>query len=110
MEKIPPPSLNRKVLNKYSNKDSQFHELYDRYAPAFYGEIRRNLFEQNICNQTLIDSFKKICEHMAEFDEARESGFLWCFRIVRKEIHKKKVNLLLKEIFACQTYAGKMVL
>jgi hypothetical protein len=84
-----------------------FTDLYDRFAPAFYGEIKRNLYQQEICNQTLTDAYKHIWESITSYDKTMGGLFAWCFRIVRKEIHKKKVELALKEIFACQHYIGK---
>ena len=79
-----------------------FTNLYDRYAPAFYGEIKRNLYQQEICNQILVVSFQQIWEKMADPATVQQPSFIWCYQIVRKEINRKKVELILKEIFACQ--------
>jgi hypothetical protein len=79
-----------------------FSKLYDVYAPTFYAEIKRNLYQQEASDQTLMNVFTQICNSVPQFDPAKERFFTWCFKIVRKEIGKKKVDLLLKQIFACQ--------
>ena len=81
-----------------------FHDLYERYAPSFYGEIKRSLYEENICNQTLTDAYTQIWKRFPDYDSEKGSIFIFCFGIVRKEIQKQKINLVLKELFACQTY------
>jgi hypothetical protein len=87
---------------------TSFTEFYDRYAPSFYGEIKRQLYGQEICNAVLITSFQQIWENRSQFDINKESLFIWCYGIVRKHIRKKKVDLLLKELFTCQNYAPKV--
>ena len=79
-----------------------FSTLYDAYAPAFYGEIKRSLCVSGECDKILENAFLVIWNSMDEFDSNKERLFTWCLKIVRKEIRKKKVDLLLKEIFTCQ--------
>ena len=85
-----------------------FDALYDRYAAAFYGEIKRNLYHPETCNQTLQNGFHQIWEKMADLPEDELPPFCWCYRIVRKEMIKKKIELALKEIFSCQQMTNKV--
>ncbi len=91
-------------LNDYLKKRKleRFNALYDAYAPLFYGEIKRSLCVSAECDQILGSAFCLIWKSMEEFDPTKERLFTWCLKIVRKEIRKKKVDLLLKEIFTCQ--------
>ncbi|MFN2458087.1 MAG: hypothetical protein ABR502_07795 [Chitinophagaceae bacterium] len=79
-----------------------FSTLYDDYAPAFYGEIKRSLRVSAECDKILENAFCVIWRSMDEFDSTKERLFTWCLKIVRKEIRKKKIDLLLKELFTCQ--------
>jgi DNA-directed RNA polymerase specialized sigma24 family protein len=90
------------VYNHQTLQRATVVELYERYAPAFYGEIKRNLYQQEICNLAFTDAYQQIWENIDRYDKTKGSLFAWCFRIVRREIQKRKVELMLKEIFACQ--------
>ena len=92
------------------DKTSLFCQIYNDYAPAFYGEIQRNLYKKDICDEVLCKAFTQIGEQLNQFDSNKENIFIWSFRIVRKEINKKKMILLCQEIFACQklSYLSKL--
>jgi RNA polymerase sigma-70 factor (ECF subfamily) len=79
-----------------------FSTLYEAYAPAFYGVIKKSLCVSAECEKILQNAFCIIWKSIEEFDPAKERFFTWCLKIVRKEIRKSKVELLLKEIFTCQ--------
>ena len=79
-----------------------FSALYDDYAPAFYGEIKKSFTDDALCEQMLITSFSEIWKSLHEFDSSKERLFTWCFKIVRNEISKKKIILIIKELFKCQ--------
>jgi hypothetical protein len=76
--------------------------VYDRYAGAFYGEIKRTLHKQAESEQALLDSFHAIWKAIPQLDPSKEQLFTWCLKRVRKEISKRKVNMMLHEVFACQ--------
>jgi hypothetical protein len=99
-QKILPSNLAKKLQHNTLDK------FYNDYAAAYYGEIKRSLHRKDICDQTLIDAFKKFSSSIGEYDSTKERVFTWCLKIVRKEIRKKKIDLLLKEIFACQQHTG----
>lgn len=95
------PNINNiDSLKKQNFKD--INTLYDAYAPAFYGEIKRSLCVSAECDKILENVFCTISKSMEEFDPTKERFFTWCLKIVRKEIRQSKVELLLKEIFTCQ--------
>lgn len=81
---------------------SAFNDLYDRYAPTFYGTIKKTLFREDVSSEILKNSFVKLWNSIDEFDPSKERFFTWALRIVRKEIRMQKISLLLQHIFYCQ--------
>ncbi|MGZ8559834.1 MAG: hypothetical protein ACXWWC_15940 [Chitinophagaceae bacterium] len=81
---------------------SAFEDFYDLYAAAFYGEIKRTFFKEDISSQTLLLVFNNILSSIVTYDHTKERLFNWGIKIVRKEIHKQKTELMLKEIFYCR--------
>ena len=79
-----------------------FEDFYDHYAPAFYGEIKRTFFKEDISSQTLLQVFNNILSSIVTYDQSKERLFNWGINIVRKEIRKQKTELVLKEIFFCK--------
>lgn len=79
-----------------------FSSYYDSYAPVFYGFITQTLHEKEVCEQTLEKSFCTIWTSINDYDPAKERLFIWSFKIVRREVSTKKIDLVLREIFACQ--------
>ena len=92
---IPVGSLQKNDLNA-------FEAFYDMYAPAFFGEIKRALYKQAESEQVLHESFSSIWKSISQFDPSKEHLFTWSLKRVRQEISKKKVNILLQEIFTSQ--------
>jgi RNA polymerase sigma-70 factor (ECF subfamily) len=83
-------------------KPSAFNDFYDHYAPAFYGDIKRTLYEPDACSQTLEVAFCAIWTSINEYDSSKERFFTWALKIVRKRASLKKIDLVLHDIFACQ--------
>ena len=79
-----------------------FEDFYDQYAPAFYGEIKKTFFKEDISSHTLVKVFSTIFTTIATYDQSKEHLFTWGFKIVHKEIRKQKTELVLKEIFFCR--------
>jgi DNA-directed RNA polymerase specialized sigma24 family protein len=79
-----------------------FSAFYDSCAPPFYGYIKRTLHEPKACDQTLEETFCTIWTSINEYDPAKERLFTWSFKIVRKKVSTKKIEMVLHEIFACQ--------
>lgn len=77
-------------------------DFYDQYAPAFYGEIKKIFFKEDISSHTLLKVFSTIFTSIATYDQSKERLFTWGFKIVHKEIRKQKTELVLKEIFFCR--------
>ena len=105
--KLLPNTLKSKMIDsKAINSDRVlFNTLYDKYAPSFYGELKKNFFKQEICDGLLINAYHQIWKNLADL-HTEKNHFIYCYRIVRKEISKKKVDLLLKELFACQRFSS----
>jgi hypothetical protein len=87
-----------------SNSDQQsfpldFHSFYDKYAPAFYGEIKRRLLKDDISQQVLIEVFKKLYQSGEFVNAKHEKVFITALKLVRKEISQQKVNLVLNQLF-----------
>lgn len=91
-------SINAKKQQNLGN----FSAIYDSYAPAFYGYITKILHEPKACAQTLGKAFCTIWTSINDYDPAKERFFTWSFKIVRKKVSTKKIDMVLHEIFACQ--------
>jgi DNA-directed RNA polymerase specialized sigma24 family protein len=90
-------------LNAIKQRDlTGFSAFYDSCAPPFYGYIKRNLYRPEAYNQTLEEAFCTIWTNINEYDPAKERLFTWSFKIVRKKVSTKKIEMVLHEIFACQ--------
>lgn len=89
-------------LNAIKQQDlTGFSAFYDSCAPPFYSYIKRNLREQKACDQTLEEAFCIIWTSINDYDCAKERLFTWSFKIVRKKVSTKKVEMVLHELFAC---------
>lgn len=94
---------NSSLIEALQRKEiSALFVLYDRYAEAFYGEIKRILHKQTESERALLDSFHAIWKEIPQLDPSVDQLFTWCLKIVRREISKRKVNIMLHEVFACQ--------
>lgn len=91
------------LVNAIKTHDLEgFSKFYDCCSPFFYGYIRKSLYKQAVSDETLEQSFCSIWKSVNEFDPSKQGLFTWSFNIVGKEVSKKKVDMLLDEIFACQ--------
>jgi len=79
-----------------------FGAFYDSCAPPFYGYIKRTLYDREACDQTLEEAFCAIWTSINDYDPAKERLFTWSFKIVRKKVSTKKIEMVLHELFACQ--------
>jgi DNA-directed RNA polymerase specialized sigma24 family protein len=85
-------------------KPGAFSTLYDQYAPAFYSYIDQTLYRPDACAEILQESFCTIWTSINEYDSGKERFFTWMFKIVRKKVSNKKIDLVLHEIFACEPH------
>lgn len=91
------------VINSLKKTSSHlFNSLYDDYAGAFYGQIKKSFQDACVCDEVLSHSFNEIWQSRDKFESNKERLFTWCYRIVLREISKRKVDNLLLEIFTCQ--------
>jgi DNA-directed RNA polymerase specialized sigma24 family protein len=89
-------------MNQTASPITRLDSLYDQYAAAYYGAILRQLHSPKLATEVLVEAFKNISIQIENFDERSSSLFAWGFRFVRKEISRKKTELVLQEIFACR--------
>ena len=92
-----------KLVNAIKTHDLEgFSNFYDACSSMFYGYIQKSLYQQKACEETLLQSFCVLWKSADEFDPLTQGLFVWSLKIVEKEVSKKKIDLLLNEIFACQ--------
>ena len=85
-----------------SKKHSSFVYLYDRYAAAFYGDIKRTLLKEDVSAETLKNVILDIWTNIESFNPGKERFFTWSLKIARKEIRRQKTEIVLFELFKCQ--------
>jgi len=83
-------------------KIGAFEKFYDQYSGALYGDIQRTLLRKETSEETLKVGFINIWNSIDEYDPSRERLFTWAIRKIRKESRRKKIDLVLREIFICQ--------
>ncbi len=90
-------------VNALMEKDlAAFDSFYNRYAPAFYADVKRMIPLQKAADETLAVAFVSIWRSIEKYDPAKERLFTWSLKVVRKEASEKKINLVLQELFACR--------
>ncbi|MEO6962243.1 MAG: hypothetical protein ABIY90_09760 [Puia sp.] len=91
------------LVEALQKKDpAAFSVFYDRYAAAFYGDIKRAIYKQAESDAILEVALCSIWKSVGQFDPEQEHLFTWALKKVRKEISRVKVDMVLKAIFACQ--------
>ena len=83
-------------------RQTAFNDFYDRYAPALYGTIKKSLLNEDVSNETLVETFKLLWSRLNTYDPLKESLFIWASKIARQEINKQKIELVLKHLFSCK--------
>ena len=78
-----------------------FNYFYDRYAPAFYGEIKRTVCKEEKAAEILSKLVVAIWRDIDEYD-FKQSLFTWCQKKVRKEAGRQKIEMVLHELFSCE--------
>jgi hypothetical protein len=78
-----------------------FNYFYDHYSAAFYGEIMATLLKEEVACETLKIVFRRIWSDIRQF-EFKEPLFIWALKIVRHETSRKKIELVLSDLFYCQ--------
>lgn len=82
MKRDLPPLL----ITKIKQKDTEaFAELYDRYSGPLYGMVLNIVQNKDIADDVLQESFIKIWNNIARWDEHRSSLFTWMYTIVRNQ-------------------------
>ena len=94
------------VLAIKAKKQSAFHYFYDRYAPAFYGEIKRTVCKEDKAAEILSRFVATIWRDIDDYD-FKQSFFSWCLRKVKKEAGRQKIDMVLYELFSCEQMPRK---
>lgn len=79
-----------------------FSSFYDRYAGAFYGFIKRTLYQEDVCCEVLHSAFIKMWKFYHLYDDSKESFFSWSMKIIREETNTRKTERVIYELFACR--------
>jgi hypothetical protein len=91
------------IVNAIKSGDSKvFGKFYDQYASAFYGDIKRTLLKEDISEQTLRQVFIDICSNIDKYNPDNERFFTWSLKVARKEIRRRKTDMVICELFGCQ--------
>src|SRR5687767_278835 len=97
------------LFTKPQANAADFETFYDKYAPAFYGEIKKKLRNEEVSQKVMKEACVKIYQSLNEIQQAKEKGFIAAFKVVRKEISKTKVDMALNQILYSQMQKQKQV-
>lgn len=64
-------------------RDSAFRYLYDNYAPALYGIIRKNIADENQASDLLQEVFVRIFKNFDQYDPVKSRLYTWMANITR---------------------------
>jgi DNA-directed RNA polymerase specialized sigma24 family protein len=101
--------------NKATTPDDQqrlaaaFNEFYDKYAPAYYGEIKRRLYKDEVSQEVLEKVLKDVYHSFHQLNPSKEKVFIAVLKLVKKEISRQKVRLVLTQILHRQIGDEKQV-
>ena len=101
---------NLRLIEGLKKRDLEsFSAFYDRYTPLFYGCIKKELYRQDVSELVLKDVFCCIWKTVGQLDPSKEPLLAWSMKLVRKEIRKRKIDLMLCELFACQQLSKNQI-
>ncbi len=75
-----------------------FEAFYDKYAAALYGHIKKTLHKDDVSQQVMIEAFNKIYCSLDKITSSKENVFISALKLVRAEISKKKVDMVMNQI------------
>ena len=88
---------------------ADFEVFYDKYSPAFYGEIKKRLRNEEVSQKVMKDACVKIYQSLALIQQAKEKPFIAAFKVVRSEISRTKVDIALNQILYSQMQRRRQV-
>lgn len=72
------------LIEKLSRRDQQaFHWLYDQYASALFGVIRKIVHDEEQARDLLQDTFIKIWNNLDAYDASKGRLFTWLLNVAR---------------------------
>lgn len=76
--------LDKEIINRVRLRDKQaFSQVYDRYAPALYGVIKRMITDDHQAQDVLQEVFVKVWRNIDKWDPKRAKLFTWMYAIAR---------------------------
>ncbi|HEX2533415.1 MAG TPA: hypothetical protein VHK69_06750 [Chitinophagaceae bacterium] len=79
-----------------------FSATYDRFAPLFFRILVKELYDRKACEAVLNATFCALWKATPTLNPSGDRLLPWALRILRAELRKKKVELTLQALFACQ--------
>ena len=77
-----------------SRNESGMSLLYDKYSGPLYGIIRRIMYDEQIAQDALQDTFVKIWKNFDKYDQEKSQLFTWMYSIARNTAldYRRKIN------------------
>lgn len=76
-------AIEREIVNLLGNGDKKaITLLYENYADALYGVIKKIITDDDIAQDVLQESFVKIWRYSKKYDSSKAKLFTWLYRIV----------------------------
>jgi RNA polymerase sigma factor (sigma-70 family) len=90
-----------------SNNKAAYEYLYNQYAPALYGIIRKIIKDNSKAEDVMQDSFIKIWKFMDRYDANKGTLFTWMLSITRRTaLDRLKADRRFEMNRSCDTIHG----
>lgn len=75
-------NIEKEIVNLLKNSDKKaISLLYENYADALYGVIRKIITDEDIAQDVLQETFIKIWRYAKKYDASKAKLFTWLYRI-----------------------------
>jgi hypothetical protein len=84
----------KELINLLQKKNREAYVyLYDKYAPALYGVILKQVKNEKIAANVLSKGFQKIWHECDTVNCIKQSVFIWMYSLMYKEIKAVTVSI-----------------